>query len=113
VGKLENKKIGALNMAEYFKTRLRPKGQVTLPSEIRELLNLNEGDDLAFSLNEQGQVVISRLEVIPPDQAWFWSERWQRIEREAQADIEAGRVQRYENVESAIAALEKCANAGD
>ena len=25
-----------------------------------------------------------------PDQAWFWSERWQRMEQEAQADIDAG-----------------------
>ena len=100
-------------MAEYFKTRLRPKGQVTLPAEIRELLNLREGDDLAFSLNEQGQVVISHLEVVPPDQVWFWTERWQKMEKEAQADIEAGRIHSYANVEDAIAALEKRANAGN
>ena len=30
-------------MGKYFKTRVRPKGQVTLPGEIRELLDLNEG----------------------------------------------------------------------
>lgn len=100
-------------MAGYFKTRLRPKGQVTLPAEIRAQLNLHEGDDLAFSLNEQGQVVISRLEVIPPGQAWFWSERWQKMEKEARADIEAGRVQRYANVDDAIAELEKLSNAGN
>jgi AbrB family looped-hinge helix DNA binding protein len=98
-------------MGEYFKTRVRPKGQVTLPGEIRTLLGLNEGDDLAFSLNEQGQVVISRLEVIPPDQAWFWTEQWQKAEREAQADITAGRTHRYANVDEALAALEKRANA--
>lgn len=28
---------------------------------------------------------------IRPDQAWFWTERWQEMEREADADIEAGR----------------------
>jgi AbrB family looped-hinge helix DNA binding protein len=99
-------------MGEYFKTRVRPKGQVTLPGEIRNLLGLREGDDLAFSLNEQGQVVISRLEVIPPDQAWFWTEQWQKAEREAQADIDAGRVHRYASADEAAAALEKRANAG-
>jgi AbrB family looped-hinge helix DNA binding protein len=99
-------------MGEYFKTRVRPKGQVTLPGEIRDLLGLHEGDDLAFSLNEQGQVVISRLEVIPPDQAWFWTEQWQKAEREAQADIDAGRVHRYASADEAVAALEKRANAG-
>jgi hypothetical protein len=29
---------------------------------------------------------------IPSDQAWFWTERWQRMEREADADIAPGRV---------------------
>lgn len=100
-------------MGEYFKTRVRPKGQVTLPSEIRNLLGLNEGDDLAFSLNEQGQVIITRLEVIPPDQAWFWTEQWQKVERDAQADIDAGRVHRYANIDETVSALEKRANAGN
>ena len=100
-------------MGEYFKARVRPKGQVTLPSEIRNLLGLNEGDDLAFSLNEQGQVIITRLEVIPPDQAWFWTEQWQKVERDAQADIDAGRVHRYANIDEAVSALEKRANAGN
>ena len=100
-------------MGEYFKTRVRLKGQVTLSSEIRNLLGLKEGDDLAFSLNEQGQVIITRLEVIPPDQAWFWTEQWQKAEREAQADIDAGRVHRYANIDEAVSALEKRANAGN
>jgi len=96
-----------------FKTRLRAKGQVTLPGEIRELLGLSEGDDLLFFIDEKGRVVIERGRVIPPDQAWFWTERWQRLEREAQADIDAGRVNRYANVEKAVEALERNANARD
>ena len=28
-----------------------------------------------------------------PDQAWFWTDRWQQLEREAQEDIDAGRVE--------------------
>ena len=96
-----------------FKTRLRAKGQVTLPGEIREMLELSEGDDLLFYLDEKGQVVVERARVIPPDQAWFWAERWQRLEREAQADIDAGRVHRYADVDKAVEALERKANARD
>ena len=29
---------------------------------------------------------------VPADQAWFWSEPWELIEREAEADVAAGRV---------------------
>ena len=57
--------------------------------------------------------MIDRQRTIPPDQAWFWTERWQQMEREAQADIDAGRVHRYANVEESIAALERLENAAD
>lgn len=89
----------------FYKSRLRPKGQVTVPSEIRSVLGAEEGDDLLFHMDEHGRVIISRGQVIPPDQAWFWTERWQRLEREAQADIEQGRVVEYENVDGALASL--------
>jgi AbrB family looped-hinge helix DNA binding protein len=97
----------------FYKSRLRKKGQVTLPGPVREVLSVEEGDDLVFSVNEKGQVVIERQQVIPPDQAWFWQERWQRMEHEAQADIDAGRVHQYDDVEAAIEALEKRADAGN
>ena len=86
--------------------RLREKGQVTLPKEVRAALDLHEGDDLLFRTNEKGELIIERLLTVPPDQAWFWTERWQKMEREAQADIEAGRVSRYKDTDSAIEALE-------
>ena len=98
---------------DFFKTRLRTKGQVTLPSEVRKLLSADEGDDLIFRVDENGQVVVERELTVPPDQAWFWTKRWQRMEMEAQADIDSGRVHRLPNVDEAIAELEKLENAGD
>ena len=50
---------------------------------------------------------ISRAQTIPPDQAWFWSQRWQLLEREAQADLDAGRVTDFERIAEALAALEQ------
>jgi AbrB family looped-hinge helix DNA binding protein len=94
-----------------FKTRLRAKGQLTLPGQVRELLGVSEGDDLTFYVTEGGQVVIEPARTIPPDQAWFWTERWQKMEREAQAEINAGRVHHNENVDEAIKALNKIADA--
>jgi hypothetical protein len=49
----------------------------------------------------------AKYEIQPdPEQAWFWSDRWQAMEKEAQQDIELGRVHRYAHVEQAIQALE-------
>jgi AbrB family looped-hinge helix DNA binding protein len=96
-----------------FKSRLRTKGQVTLPSEVRKILSADEGDDLIFRVDENGQVIVERAVTIPADQAWFWTERWQKMEREAEADIDSARVHRYPNVDEAIADLEKKDSAGD
>jgi AbrB family looped-hinge helix DNA binding protein len=79
----------------YYNSRLRVKGQVTVPGEIREILGVEEGDELVFLVDENGRVIVERVQVIPPDQAWFWSERWQRLEREVQQDIEKGKIHRF------------------
>jgi len=91
----------------FYRARLRNKGQVTVPNEIRERLAAEEGDDLLFYVDEQGRIILSRAQVVPPDQAWFWTKRWQRMEREAQADIEQGRSVELANVEDALAFLDK------
>ena len=102
-----------MNRIESYRSRLRKKGQVTLPGEVRKLLSISEGEDLIFRVEENGQVVVERAITIPADQAWFWTERWQKMEREAQADIDSGRVHRYPNVDEAISSLEKTDDAED
>ncbi|MDP3184252.1 MAG: AbrB/MazE/SpoVT family DNA-binding domain-containing protein [Anaerolineales bacterium] len=95
----------------FYKTRLRGRGQMTLPPEIRDRLQVREGDDVMFYVTDKGQIVVEPVRIIDPEQAWFWSERWQKMEREAQEDIDAGRVHRYATIDGAIDALEKRANA--
>jgi hypothetical protein len=41
-----------------------------------------------------------------PEQAWFWTDEWQAKEREAEADIKAGRVTRSESDEEFLRSLE-------
>jgi AbrB family looped-hinge helix DNA binding protein len=96
-------------MAErtFFKSRLRDKGQITVPSEIRIALGAEQGDDLLFTTDELGRVIVSRAQLIAPEQAWFWSERWQRLEHATQADIDAGRVKTFDTVEAALASLDQ------
>jgi antitoxin PrlF len=86
----------------FFKSRLRQKGQVTIPGEIRSILKVEEGDDLVFSQDEQGRVIVEPARIIPPDQAWFWTERWQQMEREAQAEIDSGDVIEFETIDDAV-----------
>lgn len=50
---------------------------------------------------------------IDPDQAWFWTPEWQAGEREADADIAAGRTTRYNSDEEFMAALDERSGSSD
>lgn len=71
--------------------QIKKRHVITLGQEVRKELNLNEGDVLGISI-EDGKIVLEPKKLIPSDQQWFWTEEWQTGEREAQADIDAGRV---------------------
>ena len=86
-------------------TTLRQRGQLTIPAEIREAIELKAGDILEFEVVD-GRIVITPKIVIDPDQAWFWTERWQKMEREADADFAAGRFRDFDNVEDFLADLD-------
>ncbi len=85
---------------------VRAKGQVTIPTEIRRALGLKEGDPIEFEMTEDG-ILLKPQRLIDASQAWFWTAGWQAGEREASADITAGRVTRYENAGEFLAALGK------
>jgi hypothetical protein len=44
---------------------------------------------------------------IDPEQAWFWTREWQEREREADEDLAAGRVTRFESDEQFLAGLDE------
>lgn len=44
-------------------------------------------------------IILEPKKLIPADQQWFWTEKWQVGEREAQAEIEAGKVKHFDSME--------------
>jgi AbrB family looped-hinge helix DNA binding protein len=84
--------------------RVRPKGQLTLPDSIRREVRLEEGDYLEVAV-EEGAIVMRPKKLIDADQAWFWTDAWQRGEREASEDIARGRVRRSEDADEFIDSL--------
>lgn len=88
--------------------RVRGRGQVTLPAEVREALRVGEGDEVEFTRHEDGTVTVRGLKTIPADQAWFWSPEWQAGEQEADAEIAAGDLSPvYGNAEEMFADLDQ------
>ena len=55
------------------RARLRQKAQLTLPEVIRKVLHVSEGDELEFSVDENGTVKVRGYVSIPSDVAWQYS----------------------------------------
>ncbi len=82
-------------------TRVTRNGQVTIPMELRREVGIEEGDLIEL------RAVGDRIELVPKklidkSQAYFWTREWQEAEREAQADIEEGRVQQFSSVDDLL-----------
>jgi len=86
--------------------QVRKKAQVTLPQSVRQALNIEEGDFLDAAVKD-GEIVLRVKKLVDKEQAWFWTRRWQEGEREADEDIRAGRVHRFDNARDAVAFLHK------
>jgi AbrB family looped-hinge helix DNA binding protein len=84
--------------------QVRKKAQLTLPLSVRQKLGIEEGDFLDVQV-KSGEIVLRVKKLIDKEQAWFWTERWQKGEKEAEEDIRAGSIHRFPDAESAITFL--------
>jgi len=93
-------------LSDMASSVVRDRGQWTIPAEIRRAARIDEGDVLEAEIVEDG-IMLRVRKVIDASQAWFWTPEWQRGEREADADLAAGRSERFESDEEFLAALEE------
>lgn len=86
---------------------VQSRGTVALPADLRRRLHLDEpGAQVQIVERDDGIVELRPLLPIPADQRWFWTERWQAMEREADEDIAAGRVTTVDGPDELFAHLD-------
>ena len=85
--------------------KLDQHGAITIPEELRE--GLDQDTLFAVVRREDGVIELRPQASVDVEQSWFWTERWQRLEREADADIAAGRVATFDDAERFLADLNK------
>lgn len=93
-------------MSESDIVQLARDGRITLPNSLRRKAGLTAGDLLRAEVTEDGRIVLIPVVAIDRTQAYFWTSRWQAGEREAEEDLQCGRVETFENVEDFIRDLE-------
>lgn len=85
--------------------RLNRKGQLTLPSPLRKMVHIEPGDYVELKVVDGGLLLTPKV-LVDKEQAYFWTEEWQAGERQADADIAAGRVADFDSVDALIADLD-------
>ena len=90
--------------------KVRKKGQLTLPLSMRKKLGIIEGS-IVMSKIVDDTIVLVPQDMVDRDQAWFWKERWQKLEAEADRDISEGRTKTLDSVEDLFHEIEEAAQA--
>jgi AbrB family looped-hinge helix DNA binding protein len=94
-------------MKSHF-VSVQSRGTIALPAELRRRMHLDEpGAQVQIIEHEDGHVELQPVLPIPADQRWFWTERWQAMEREADEDIAAGRISRAMDIDEFFERLER------
>lgn len=77
------------------------RGSITLPAHLRRRYRLDE-PGAQVEVIDRPDGVIELHPVLPhrADQAWFWTDRWQAMEREVEEDVAAGRTRVSESIEA-------------
>ena len=85
-------------------TQIRQNYQITLPAQLRKRLGLKIGD-LMEIVAKGATLILKPKRAVDLEDAWFWTKAWQEGEREADADIKAGRVKKAKSAEELIRSL--------
>jgi len=89
----------------HGKTTLRERGQITIPADVRDAANVDAGAVFEVEVVD-GTIVMTPQVVVDASQAWFWTKRWQTMEKAADEDYAAGRFKTFDNVDEFLADLD-------
>lgn len=84
-------------------------GMLRIPEDLLEQAHLRDGVPVSLRISDEGEIVI-QSEERDPEQWWYWTEEWQKGEREVEADKAAGRLTGPFTDEEFTAELERLAN---
>jgi len=87
------------------RVKIGARGTVTLPKELRA--DLPKGGELEVVRRPDGVIELRPPTEHDPDRVWFWTERCQQMERQADEDIAAGRITTFESGEAFLEHLKQ------
>lgn len=82
--------------------KVNQRGVVSLPKDLRGDANI-----FAAVRRKDGVIELRPKVLVDRSQIWFWTEKWQHMEYEADADVASGHVHRYDSDDDMFADLDR------
>jgi len=85
--------------------KVKQNYQITIPNSVRKDLKISIGDYMEVE-KQNGGLVLKLVKMVHQDQAYFYTEEWQKGEAQADKDIAKGEVLGpFDNLEDGLDAL--------
>ena len=80
---------------------VQSRGTIAIPPDVRRRLHLDApGAQVRLVERDDGGIELEAVVPVAADQAWFWTDRWQQMEREVDTHVAAGRVTTLDGVDA-------------
>jgi len=97
-------------MTAHLFLALQGRGLLALPADLRKRHRLDEpGAQVEIVERDDGVIELRPHTAVPAAQEWFWTERWQAMEREVDEDVAGGEVTTHETADDFVEHLERLA----
>jgi AbrB family looped-hinge helix DNA binding protein len=93
------------DLSKSHRVSVQRRNLISIPKEIRDQLNITEGDVLDVRL-DNNKIVIEPFKLIPSSQAYFWSKQNQKHMVEAKKDVQSGNIREFSNINEFLEGLD-------
>ena len=84
---------------------VQKRNLISLPRDIREHMNINEGDVLDIRIDDN-KIIIEPMKLVPSSQAYFWADKVQNDMLEAKKDVDSGNVREFKTISEFLDGIE-------
>ncbi|MDP2278993.1 MAG: AbrB/MazE/SpoVT family DNA-binding domain-containing protein [Nitrospirota bacterium] len=81
--------------------KVKSKYQIVIPENVRKRLKVEIGDTLEIE-EKNGVLVVRPVMVVDKSQAYFWTDEWQKGEREASEAKKKGKFMDFKKTDEAV-----------
>jgi antitoxin MazE len=81
--------------------KVKSKYQIVIPDDVRKKLHVEIGDTLEIE-EKDGILVAKPVVVVDKSQAYFWTEEWQKGEKEAEEAKKKGKFKEFDKAAEAV-----------